>query len=51
MGSNINVEPKEVGYEGMDRIHMAEGRVQWWVIVNIVINLWVPQKARHFITS
>jgi hypothetical protein len=33
---------KETGCEGMDQIQLAQDRVQWWGLVNTVMNLWVP---------
>jgi hypothetical protein len=32
----------EIGFENVDYIHLAEGRVQWHVLVNAVMNLWSP---------
>jgi hypothetical protein len=31
-----------VRWEGVDWIHLAECRVQWWDLVNTVMNLQVP---------
>jgi hypothetical protein len=28
--------------EGVDRIQIAEDRVQWMALVNMVMNLWIP---------
>jgi hypothetical protein len=33
---------RETGWDGMDWIHVAEDRDHWRVIVNMVINFWVP---------
>jgi hypothetical protein len=30
------------GVAGVNWIHLAEDRVQWWVFVNTVVNLRVP---------
>jgi hypothetical protein len=30
---------KEIRFEDMDSIHLAEDRVQWWVLVKTVMNL------------
>jgi hypothetical protein len=27
---------------GMDWIDLAQDRDRWWVLVNVVMNLWVP---------
>lgn len=37
---------KVVGLEGIvyldvDWIHLAEGRVHWWSVLNVVVYLWV----------
>jgi hypothetical protein len=32
---------KEARCEGVDWIHLAQDRVQWLALVNMVINLWV----------
>jgi hypothetical protein len=32
---------KEIGWEGMDWIHLAYDRDQWQTLVYIVVNLWV----------
>jgi hypothetical protein len=36
---------RETELEGIDSIHMAQNRDQWWTLVNIMINFRVPQKA------
>jgi len=33
---------REALCEGMDWIHVAQDRDQWWFLVNMVMNLWVP---------
>jgi hypothetical protein len=33
---------KEIGWDGMDWIHLAEARYLWWTFVNMVVNLCVP---------
>jgi hypothetical protein len=32
----------ELGLEGVDRIHLAQGRSQWRALVNTVMNLGLP---------
>jgi hypothetical protein len=34
---------KETGCEGVDWFHQPQNRIQWWVLVNTVMNLWVPE--------
>jgi hypothetical protein len=38
---NIKMDLQEVGWEGMERIDLAQDRERWWVLVNTVINLQV----------
>jgi hypothetical protein len=33
---------REIGWEGMDWIHVAQNSVQWWAVVNMVMNIRVP---------
>jgi hypothetical protein len=39
---NIKMDLKEIGWEGMDWMHLAQDRYQWWVFVNMIMNLRVP---------
>jgi hypothetical protein len=39
---NINMEVREVGWDGMDWIDVAQDRDQWRAHVNTVMNLRVP---------
>jgi hypothetical protein len=40
---NITMVLREVGWEGVDWIHLVQDRNQWWV-VNTVMNLRVRYK-------
>jgi hypothetical protein len=42
---------REVGWEGVDWIHLSQDRDQWGAVVNTVMNIWVPRKAGNFLTS
>jgi hypothetical protein len=42
---NITMDLKEIWSQGNDWIHLAQGRVQWWALMNTVMNLQVPWKA------
>jgi hypothetical protein len=42
---------REIGWEGVDWIHLAQDWNQWWALVNLVINLQVPLKVRNILTS
>jgi hypothetical protein len=39
---NIKMDLKEIGFEGVDWIHLPQDRGQWWALVNTVMNLQVP---------
>jgi hypothetical protein len=39
---NIKLGLREIGSDGMDWICLAQDRDQWRVLVNIILNLWVP---------
>jgi hypothetical protein len=42
---------REIGWDSVDRINMAQDRDQWWALVNIVMNLRIPQNAWKFLSS
>jgi hypothetical protein len=39
---NIKMDVREIGWGGMDWIHMAKDRDQWRALVTTVMNLRVP---------
>jgi hypothetical protein len=39
---NIKTDLREIGWEVMDPLHLAQDRDQWWAFVNTVINLRAP---------
>jgi hypothetical protein len=39
---NIKIDRREIGWNGMDWIDLAEDRDQWRALVNTVMNLRVP---------
>jgi hypothetical protein len=39
---NINIDLREIRWDGMDWMDLAEDRDQWKAFVNTVMNLLVP---------
>jgi hypothetical protein len=39
---NIKMDLREIGWGGMDWIHLAQNRDQWKALVNMIMNLQVP---------
>jgi ribosome biogenesis protein Nip4 len=39
---NVRRDLREIGWEGVNWIHLAQDLDQWWAVVNSVMNLWVP---------
>jgi hypothetical protein len=39
---NIKIDLREIGWDGMDWIDLAQNRDQWRAVVNAVMNLRVP---------
>jgi len=39
---NIRMALREIGWEGVDWFHLAEGKDQCWPLLNMVMNFWVP---------
>jgi hypothetical protein len=42
---------KPVRYEGVERIKLAENRVHWRIIVDVVVDLIVSLKRREFLNN
>jgi hypothetical protein len=39
---NIKIDIREIGWNGMDRIDLAQGSDQWRALVNKVMNFRIP---------
>jgi hypothetical protein len=39
---NIRIYLREIGWDEVDWIDMAQNREQWKALVNTVLNIWVP---------
>jgi hypothetical protein len=39
---NIKIDLREIGYDSVDLINMAQDRDKWRALVNTVLNLQVP---------
>jgi hypothetical protein len=46
---NIKMDLREIGWDDMDWIDLAEDRDQWRAHMNTVMNLRVPQNAGKFL--
>jgi hypothetical protein len=44
MENNIKMDLKEIGYDVVDWILLAQGRIQWRVLVKTAVNLRVQYK-------
>jgi hypothetical protein len=42
---------REIGWEGVDWLHLAQDRDWWRALVNAVMNFWVLYKEGNFFTS
>jgi hypothetical protein len=45
----FRINLKDIGWEGVDWMHLAQDRDQWRVLVNTVMNLRFPRKATTFL--
>jgi hypothetical protein len=42
---NIKLNTKELRWEIMDWIYLAQDRTEWWAHVNMVINYWMHKRT------
>jgi hypothetical protein len=45
---NIKMDLREIGWDGVGWIELAQDRVQWRALVNTVMNLPVPKNCWEF---
>jgi hypothetical protein len=48
---NIKMDLREIGWDGMDWIDLAQDRDHWRAVVNTVINLRVPSNAGKLLSG
>jgi hypothetical protein len=46
---NIKMDLRDIGWDGVDWIDMAQDRDQWRALVSTVLNLRIPQNALKFL--
>jgi hypothetical protein len=39
---NIKMDLREIGWNGMDCIYLAQNRDQWRAVINTILNLQLP---------
>jgi hypothetical protein len=49
--NNIKMDLRNIGWDGMDWIDLAQDRGQWKALVNMVVNLRYPQNAENFLSG
>jgi hypothetical protein len=48
---DITIDFREIVWEDVDWIHLNQDGDQWQALVNMVMNLQVPQKAENFLNN
>jgi hypothetical protein len=48
---NIKMDLREIGWDGVDWIDLAQDRGQWRALVSTVMNLRVPENAGKFLSG
>jgi hypothetical protein len=48
---NIRIDLRDIGWEGVDWIHLAQERGQWRALANTVMNLQALYREVNFLTS
>jgi hypothetical protein len=42
---------REIGYEVVDGIHLAQDMGEWWAVVNTAMNLRISERMGNFVPS
>jgi hypothetical protein len=48
---NIKMDLRETGWDGIDRIDLAQDRDQWRALANTVMKLRVPQNIENLLSG
>jgi hypothetical protein len=48
---NIKIDLREIDWDGMDWIDLAQDREQWRALMNTVVDLRFPYNAGNFLSS
>jgi hypothetical protein len=48
-GANIKINIESTGFQVMGRLHLTQGKFQWWILLNIIMNL--RAKAEEFLIN
>jgi hypothetical protein len=48
---DIRMDLREIGWDSMEWIDLAQDRDEWWALVNTAINLRVPSNSGKFLKS
>lgn len=47
----IQMNLKQIGWEGMECVYLAQDRDKWQAVVSMVMNLWVVLDVGNFLTT
>jgi hypothetical protein len=47
----IKMDLREIVWEGVEWMHLAQDRDQWWAVVNTVMSLRAPYKTEYILAS
>jgi hypothetical protein len=50
-GTSKKIDIREIGWDGMDWIYLAQDTDQWRALMNIVMNIRVPYNAWKFLSG